>query len=566
MTRMLPTRLLPGTVVDGEADVFNRLINDPTTNDWTAIHSLHLPEHSTQREGEADFVVFVPGRGIVVVEIKSHRSLEIKNGEWLYSGSTTPGKNPFKQAHDNMWSNISLLKNHKSSPNTFKHIVWTYMVIFPNLSQPFEVKSTEWREEQVVDSYMLGQKPISHYILNALEKEHDHLIKIKDIHYIPKNFSPTIKEVDTIIKILKPQADLTESPLLRSQRILKEIKTLNPAQSVVLEASELNKRLFTSGPAGTGKTMLALEIAEKKASLDKNVLFLCFNQFLAEDLKQVSTNFKVQTFHSFLLEITGLNVPKENLNSFFNEELIEAAFDKIIEKNIKFDTLVIDEFQDLAIPEYLMLLDRLLHSGLVGGEWYIFADFEMQNLYKQKNSKYENLISLIDHAPLELKLRINCRNTPSVSKAAEELGKMNPPYLSTLRLEGNVPVMISTYKSTESQIENVLDAVDLLKLKGYEENEIIFLYSSDTGLIDTLKEKFNFKIDKYEPNKKAKRYTHTSIQSFKGLEHNIVILLDVEPYGKLESKDLTDLLYTGITRSLETTIVNISVDEYKSRL
>jgi hypothetical protein len=566
VTRMLPTRLLPGTVVDGEADVFNRLINDPTTNDWTAIHSLHLPEHSTQREGEADFVVFVPGRGIVVVEIKSHRSLEIKNGEWLYSGSTTPGKNPFKQAHDNMWSNISLLKNHKSSPNTFKHIVWTYMVIFPNLSQPFEVKSTEWREEQVVDSYMLGQKPISHYILNALEKEHDHLIKIKDFHYIPKNFSPTIKEVDTMIKILKPQADLTESPLLRSQRILKEIKTLNPAQSVVLEASELNKRLFTSGPAGTGKTMLALEIAEKKASLDKNVLFLCFNQFLAEDLKQVSTNFKVQTFHSFLLEITGLNVPKENLNSFFNEELIEAAFDKIIEKNIKFDTLVIDEFQDLAIPEYLMLLDRLLHSGLVGGEWYIFADFEMQNLYKQKNSKYENLISLIDHAPLELKLRINCRNTPSVSKAAEELGKMNPPYLSTLRLEGNVPVMISTYKSTESQIENVLDTVDLLKLKGYEENEIIFLYSSDTGLIDTLKEKFNLKIDKYEPNKKAKRYTHTSIQSFKGLEHNIVILLDVEPYGKLESKDLTDLLYTGITRSLETTIVNISVDEYKSRL
>ena len=37
----------------------------------------------------------------------------------------------------------------------------------------------------------------------------------------------------------------------------------------------------------------------------------------------------------------------------------------------------------------------------------MFADFEMQNLYKQKNSKYENLISLIDHAPLELKLRIN---------------------------------------------------------------------------------------------------------------------------------------------------------------
>ena len=129
-----------------------------------------------------------------------------------------------------------------------------------------------------------------------------------------------------------------------------------------MEASDLNKRLFTSGPAGTGKTMLALEIAEKKASLDKNVLFLCFNQFLAEDLKNISSKFKVQTFHSYLLEITGLKVPQDNLDYFFDEQLIEAAFDVIIEKNIKFDTLIIDEFQDLATPEYLMLLDRLLHQ------------------------------------------------------------------------------------------------------------------------------------------------------------------------------------------------------------
>jgi len=566
MTRMLPTRLLPGTAVDGEVDVFNRLINDPATIDWTSIHSLHLPEHSTQREGEADFVIFVPGKGVVVVEIKSHRSLEIKNGEWFYSGDSTPGKNPFKQAHDNMWSNINVLKNHKSSPSTFKNIVWTYMVIFPNLSKPFEVKSTEWREEQIVDSYMLGQKPISFYILRALEKEHSHLKEIKDVHYSPKSFSPTTKDVDTIIKILKPQANLNESPLLRNQRILKEIRTLNPAQNVVLEASDLNKRLFTSGPAGTGKTMLAIEIAEKKASLDKNVLFLCFNQFLAEELKNISSKFKVQTFHGYLLEITGLKVPQDNLDYFFDEQLIEAAFDAIIEKNIKFDTLIIDEFQDLATPEYLMLLDRLLHSGLVGGEWYMFADFEMQNLYKQKNSKYENLISLIDHAPLELKLRINCRNTPSVSKSAEELGKMSPPYLSTLRLEGNVPVMISAYKNKESQIENILDTLDLLKLKGYDENEIIFLYASDTGLIKSLIEKYKFKIAKYNPSKKSKGLSHSSIQSFKGLEYNIVILIDIEPYSKFESKDLTELLYTGITRSLETTIINISVDEYKNRL
>ena len=63
-----------------------------------------------------------------------------------------------------------------------------------------------------------------------------------------------------------------------------------------------------------------------------------------------------------MLEITGLKVPQDNLDYFFDEQLIETAFDAIIEKNIKFDTLIIDEFQDLATPEYLMLLDRLLHQ------------------------------------------------------------------------------------------------------------------------------------------------------------------------------------------------------------
>ena len=71
MARMIPAVIDPGTPSLGERDAFQRLESDPIADGWTVIHSLYLPNHVRQISGELDFVVLVPGKGILCLEIKA---------------------------------------------------------------------------------------------------------------------------------------------------------------------------------------------------------------------------------------------------------------------------------------------------------------------------------------------------------------------------------------------------------------------------------------------------------------------------------------------------------------
>ena len=57
---------------------------------------------------------------------------------------------------------------------------------------------------------------------------------------------------------------------------------------------------------------------------------------------------------------------------------------------------------------------------------------------------------------------------------------------------------------------------------------------------------------------------HTTIKKFKGLEYNIVVLLDIKQEHFSTKKALVNEVYTGFTRSLETTCIffNSETKEY----
>ena len=77
------------TDVPGEIEFFKRLKNDPSTENWWVLHSYYLSDHIKQKEGEIDFIVFIPNKGIVVVEVKSHKQIKVKSGDYFYSKSET---------------------------------------------------------------------------------------------------------------------------------------------------------------------------------------------------------------------------------------------------------------------------------------------------------------------------------------------------------------------------------------------------------------------------------------------------------------------------------------------
>ena len=96
------------------------------------------------------------------------------------------------------------------------------------------------------------------------------------------------------------------------------------------EAMEEQKTAVIHGLAGTGKTVLAIEKAKSLAAKDEQVLFLCYNSFLKENLKGNNTipNVTFHNAHSLAYEIMGgSNVDMDRVLEEF-EEFLTDVFDK----------------------------------------------------------------------------------------------------------------------------------------------------------------------------------------------------------------------------------------------
>ena len=63
------------------------LISSEIQNLWMVgkHHSFVTPNHKSKKWGEIDFIFIIPNKGIVCLEIKSHKFIEYKGGEWYFA-------------------------------------------------------------------------------------------------------------------------------------------------------------------------------------------------------------------------------------------------------------------------------------------------------------------------------------------------------------------------------------------------------------------------------------------------------------------------------------------------
>src|SRR5258708_32393770 len=99
MAKMIPPNCHAGTSSKGEIEIFLRLRDDPSTEEWTILHSLDIAHHQKQVSGEIDFVVIVPAKGVLGVEVKACHHLERQEGRRYYGTRIFPDtRGPFNQA------------------------------------------------------------------------------------------------------------------------------------------------------------------------------------------------------------------------------------------------------------------------------------------------------------------------------------------------------------------------------------------------------------------------------------------------------------------------------------
>jgi len=102
---MIPPYISPSCPSPGEREIFRRLKNDPETSDWIVLHSLDIADHVRQISGEADFVIIIPAKGVLCIEVKACSSLRRENGQWFYGLDNRPDRRgPFRQASEASFS------------------------------------------------------------------------------------------------------------------------------------------------------------------------------------------------------------------------------------------------------------------------------------------------------------------------------------------------------------------------------------------------------------------------------------------------------------------------------
>ena len=253
-----------------ELCVFDQLrsaFNRPDQNAWFALHSLNLPRHEKKRFGEIDFIVCGPG-GLYVIEVKGG-GVSCHNGNWetinRKGESHQLRESPFRQAEKALHGLLSKLPTSLS-----EKIIVGYGVILPDVDRL--PKSAEWDRAVLADGrdFKDFDKWLERFIRHWREKN------IKDT----KRGKTTTSQLRELQQFMRPEFEAVVPLHVAVNEVESRIARLTEDQLKFIDVVEDNERVICSGGAGTGKTMLAINLAKRWCASGKKTVLACYSPWL----------------------------------------------------------------------------------------------------------------------------------------------------------------------------------------------------------------------------------------------------------------------------------------------
>lgn len=540
---MIPAAIDPDTASPGERELFRRFRDDPATEGWTVLHSFNLPRHISQMRGEADFVVIAPGLGMLCLEVKAHRRVSREaDGRWRLGNDPPTMRSPFKQAEDNMYSLLRVLRERRRA-EADAVIAWA-AVAFTHVD--FREPAVEWNEWEVIDSRDLRRASIGELVTRVLVRARA-CLPHKALEGVPSR-----RECDVIVAALRPAFDVAQPAARRRDEAAAELLAYTEEQYAALDGMSRNPRVVFEGPAGTGKTLLALEAARRASADGERVLLVCFNRLLgawisgqANELPGVTAG----TLHTLMLRAGGAVQPQAATAAWFQDELPDLAVSALLEQDGggAYDRLLVDEAQDLLRDAYLDFLDLQLAGGLSSGRWTFFGDFERQALFDAADVSLDEFLAARGPVPVYA-LRANCRNTPRIARWVTMLSQLAPAYAAVRRPDGGPAPRVRYFTDADDQAQEVQAVLAELYAAGAEGRDIVLLSPARDCVAKRLPFPWKDRLQPYGQDTGRNLIGYATVQAFKGLEAPIILVTDIT---EVHGDRARSLFYTATTRPTE---------------
>ena len=498
-------------------------------DEYFVVHSFRVNKIRTDNslyEGEADFVIFHPQKGILCVEAKATR-VRYEGGTWCYGdGRPMHSGGPVAQAQRAMYAVRDYMRDH-GMKDFVDRCKFLYAVWFPLVSD-------DYLRRMILPPELPRELLLAEEALYDPGFYLDRIFSFIDHGKMKTSLSPS--QTSRIVnEILCPQFEIapsasfdTDTKHIIFHRLLKE-------QASVLNFLEEQKTAIINGAAGTGKTLVALEKAKRHAFRGEKVLFLCFNRQLRDHLagNYAHENIDYETIARFACRLGHTPEPDYSLLNRLLEDMWEKG-------NFPYQHVIVDEGQDFgseAIEEadVLSTLKTIVEDTREDGSFYVFYD-KLQLIQAREMPRF------LEDADCKLTLYRNCRNTENIAKTSLRPISERSPKLMENCIVG-VPAKMHFCQDEESVLGAVDDTLDSLLGDGIE-NIVILTCKKETDsvLVRYIENGF------YPAGKKKIRFT--TCRKFKGLEADAIILVDVDEdtFRGNEGQNVL-LFYVGTSRA-----------------
>ncbi len=523
------------------------------TDYWVGLHSFLLNQQANASRGECDFVIFHK-LGIIVLEVKASE-IKYENGSFWQKekGDYKERKNFFIQAENNAKRIIDLLKEKGMND---------VMVISGCLFPESIIQSSHGHTRAF---WSLGLKNDGLSLSEFIEGE----LKQNREFFSHHNFANLDKpRIDNLVNLLSPNL-LPQAVLQHLSLSAQQAKHRGEQNLAMLDGLHANPRILISGPAGSGKSSFGkLQLARKAQEGKKRLLYICWNEFLASqiriDLEAQGINADVWPLYllwEHLAAEMGLQGPTE-----FNWEKDPDIRNREIKPLLDalhslpeplYEFIVADEAQDLFNRGLMDLIPALLNkkSTLQEGEYTVLYDNSQAFGSTSTKDDYQlNLEAFRESSAIyQLSERFRGHDGTGIFEFIRELDRGTPDFSKPFGED----VKIEKWNTDEPKalakkiitLKNHYNTIVKLPL-----SEILLLFTSNLASGDVTKPKvFNPLIENdFTPLTKDnigdadKTVKYATCLKCKGLEKSVVILV-VEKSDNLPL--IYHQIYIGATRA-----------------